>query len=209
MAEATRQFRGFRVYCDESNTEGGKPYPVYGAILVPLDHLREVQREIKEWRQREEIQSELKWNKLDGHRRLVKYKSLVDLIFKLARQRELLHFKAIVLDKHAPEYRAFSKGDNELGFYKFYYHWLLRYFAEFPIRHQCHLRVIIDERQVKGDPYTPLKIILNYGIRKQFNATTDVVTRIDPINSKESDILQAADVLMGATGFHCKDFHSR
>ena len=46
MADASRQFRGFRVYCDESNTEGGKPYLVYGAILVSLDNIREVQREI-------------------------------------------------------------------------------------------------------------------------------------------------------------------
>ena len=82
-----RQLRGFRVYCDESNTEGGKRYPVYGAILVSLDHIVEVQREIKEWRHREGMHGELKWNKLHGGRRLAKYKSLVDLLFTLARQR--------------------------------------------------------------------------------------------------------------------------
>src|SRR3954471_20734049 len=158
---------------------------------------------------REGMHGELKWNKLQGHLRLLKYKSLVDLLFTLARRRELLHFKAIVLDRSSPEYRTYCNGDDELGFYKFYFHWLLKHFAKFPIRHRCQLRVIIDERPVKGDPYTPLKIILNHAIRRDFEATTDVVTRVDPLNSKQSDLLQAADVLMGAIGFHCQDFHLR
>ena len=131
--------------------------------------------------------------------------------FSLSKQRRLLHFKAIILDRRAPEYRTYSKGNDELGFYKFYYHWLLG-FVKFPVKHRCHLRVIIDERPLPRDapdPYTPLKIILNHGIRQEFQATTDVVTKVEPLNSKQSDLLQAADVLMGAVGFHNQDFHLR
>jgi hypothetical protein len=212
MAKPPPKLRGFRVYCDESNTDGNKPYPVYGAILVSLDNILEVQHELKEWRHREGMHGEIKWNKLDGGLRLAKYKSLIDLLFTLANKRELLQFKAIVMDKRAHEYRTFSKGNDELGFYKFYYHWLLRYFAKFPVIHQCQLRVIIDERALPADnpdPYTPLKIILNHGIRKEFKTTSDVVTRVEPLGSEKSDLLQAADVLMGAIGFHCQDFHLR
>src|SRR5215216_1541000 len=150
MATA-RKLSGFRVYCDESNTDSHKPYPVYGAILVALDDIREVQRELADWRRREDMHGELKWEKVRGGLRLTKYKSLVDLLFSLARQRQLLHFKAIILDRHAPEYRTYSKGNDELGFYKFYYHWLLQHFVKFPIRHRCHLRVIIDERPLPKD----------------------------------------------------------
>lgn len=209
VAVIRSQLKGFRVYCDESNTDGGKPHPVYGAILVALDDILTVQREIKDWRQREGIHDEIKWHKVHGCPRLTKYKSLVDLLFSLAKRRQLLQFKAIILDRRAPEYRAYSKGDDELGFYKFYYHWLLGYFAKFPLRHQCDLRVLIDERPVKGDPYAKLFYTLNNGIRKELNATRDVVTRVEPLNSKQSDLLQAADVLMGAVGFHNQDFHLR
>jgi hypothetical protein len=123
----------------------------------------------------------------------------------------LIHFKAIILDTRDPKYNTFSQGDRELGFYKFYYHFLLKYFAKFPVRHRCHLEVIIDERQVKGDPYIVLKTILNHGIRKHYKhaPSNDVVTRVEPIASHKSDLLQLADVLMGAIGFHCQDFHLR
>jgi hypothetical protein len=212
MADAYRQLKGFRVYCDESNTDGSKRHPVYGAILVSLDNIRKVQQELADWRRREEMHGELKWEKVRGGLRLKKYKSLVELLLSLSKQRRLLHFKAIILDRHTPEYHAYSKGDAELGFYKFYYHWLLKYFVKFPVRHRCHLRVIIDERPLPKkapDPYTLLKIILNHGIRKEFQTSTDVVTEVEPLNSKQSDLLQAADVLMGAVGFHNQDFHLR
>ena len=103
MADANRKPSGYRVYCDESNTDGRKPHPVYGAILVALDDIPTVQREIKEWRDREDMHGELKWEKVRGGLRLKKYKSLVELLFSLARHRQLIQFKAIILDRHAPE----------------------------------------------------------------------------------------------------------
>src|SRR5687768_5932621 len=96
MAVALRPLKGFRVYCDESNTHGGQPHPVYGAILVSLDDILTVQRELRDWRHREGIHRELKWEKVRGGLMLAKYKSLVDLLFALLRQRRL-QFKAIIL----------------------------------------------------------------------------------------------------------------
>ena len=59
------------------------------------------------------MRGELKWEKVHGGLRLKKYKSLVDLLFSLARQRQLLHFKAIILDRRAPEYKTYSKGTTK------------------------------------------------------------------------------------------------
>lgn len=212
MGVTLRKLAGYRVYCDESNTDGRKAYPIYGAILVALDDIREVQRELTDWRHREDMHGELKWEKVRGGLRLKKYKSFVDLLFSLARHRRLIHFKAIILDRRAPEYHKYSKGNDELGFYKFYYHWLLRYFVKFPLRDRCALRVIIDERNLPadtGDPYATLKYALNNGIRKEFGTKHDVVSHVHPLKSHEVDLLQAVDVLMGAVGFHNQDLHLR
>jgi hypothetical protein len=215
MAVAFRRLSGFRVYCDESNTDGRKRHPVYGAILVSLDNIREVQKELADWRRTPDgIQTELKWQKgVHGGLGLKQYKSLVDLLFRLIRQRKLLQFKAIILDRRAPEYHAYSKGNYEIGFYKTYYHWLLWYFAKFPLRHRCKLRVIIDDRNLPKDakdPFTKLKFALNNGIRKELDQTADdVVTEVKPLDSKLADLLQVADVLMGAVAYHNQDFHLR
>ena len=105
MAVARRKPSGYRVYCDESNTDGNKRHPVYGAILVALEDIEEVQRELKNWRDESGMHSELKWEKVRGGYRLARYKLLVDLLVDdLARRRQLLHFKAIIMDKRAPEY---------------------------------------------------------------------------------------------------------
>jgi hypothetical protein len=208
MAVAYRQLRGFHVYCDESNTDSGKRHPIYGGILVSVNNLATVDRAIAHWRAKEQMHGEFAWTKVVPGR-YAKYKSLVDLFLILCSTDRLMHFKAIVLDTGTPEYRTFSRGDKELGFYKFYYHFLLRYFAKFADRHRCQMEVIIDERPVKGDPYTVLKIVLNRGIRKEFKVTTDLVSRVEPLDSKKSDLLQLADVLMGAIGYHCMDFHTR
>ena len=49
MAETARQLSGYRVYRDESNTDGRKRHPVYGAILSRW-MIRDVQRELAAWR---------------------------------------------------------------------------------------------------------------------------------------------------------------
>jgi hypothetical protein len=54
-----RSFRGFRVYCDESNTDGGKPHPIYGGILVPMSNLATIERAIANWRTEERMYGEL------------------------------------------------------------------------------------------------------------------------------------------------------
>ena len=76
MAVAYRTLRGYRVYCDESNTDSHKPHPVYGAILVALDDIRTVQQELSDWRRREDMHGELKWEKVHGGLRFKKVQVL-------------------------------------------------------------------------------------------------------------------------------------
>jgi hypothetical protein len=68
------------------------------------------------------------------------------------------------------------------------------------------LYVYLDERSTKYK-LDVLKIILNRGIRKEHSRTANVVKCIEPRDSKKCNVLQVADVIMGAIGFQINDCH--
>lgn len=211
MADAPRKPTGFHVFCDETDTDSGKRYMVYGGIIVASENLPKVEQQIANWRITHRMMSELKWTKVSNGK-YAEYESLVDLFFWMASTRRILHFKAIILDTYAPEYQTFSEGSAELGFYKFYYHFLLKYFAKFAVNNDCWLDIVIDERDYSvelGDPLKALHVILNNGIKKEFGIADGLVTSVEPRKSHSSDVMQLADVLMGAVGFHNNDRHLR
>src|SRR5687767_12861190 len=115
--------RGFHIYCDESSTTAHR-YMVYAGIIVATNNLPKLRRLMAEWRTATGMHRELKWEKV-SKKKYPEYVSLVDLLFDLIRSRRV-HFKCFVLDTRDKGYRAFSEGDSELGFYKFYYQFLLR-----------------------------------------------------------------------------------
>ncbi|HSW44850.1 MAG TPA: DUF3800 domain-containing protein [Phycisphaerae bacterium] len=62
-------------------------------------------------------------------------------------------------------------------------------------------------RRTTSFKFETLRAILNRGIRKKYGRKVDVVRSIEAVDSKDSDVLQVADVLMGAIGYHWNDCH--
>jgi hypothetical protein len=102
---------------------------------------------------------------------------------------------------------VFSRGNKDLGFYKFYYWFLLNNFANYPRVFDCDMHIFVDERSMTGNPLEVLHIILNRGIRKRFFVDRDLVKSVEACDSKTSELLQLADVIMGAVGFHNNEWH--
>jgi hypothetical protein len=136
---------------------------------------------------------------------LTVYRELVDIFFLLSGKNSL-HFKAVVFDTSQIDYRTYHRGDKELGFYKFFYQFLLHKFGPYAADDTHRLLVFLDQRTTSYKLST-LCTVLNRGIRKKYGRTLDVVRRIEPVDSKKCDLLQVADVLMGAVGYHCNDCH--
>lgn len=65
--------------------------------------------------------------------------------------------------------------------------------------------VLFDERYTKYKLGT-LKIILNRGIRKKHNIGSDVIRSVEPRESKGNNLIQVADILIGAIGFQKNGF---
>ncbi|MBI5184923.1 MAG: DUF3800 domain-containing protein [Nitrospinae bacterium] len=68
--------------------------------------------------------------------------------------------------------------------------------------------VYLDQRDSSYSLGT-LKVILNRGLKKKFKGKiiNDIIRNIEPKDSKKTNLLQVADVLMGAIGYELNHCH--
>lgn len=188
----------FHIYCDESHTE--HRFMVFGGIVIPSRDLEKFDALVNAWRVKNNMTAELKWTKLTDQR-FDMYRSLIDLFFsKASSNRDGFHFKAAVYDMSQVNYRRQFGGNKELGFYNFYRFFLLHKFGQYAKTEQHKLYIFVDERSTKYR-LSHLRKSLNDGIRKKLGHPIDVVFSVAPLDSKKSNLMQIADVLMGAVGW--------
>jgi len=144
--------------------------------------------------------AELKWTKV-SNQKLPEYKRFVEYFFAL-NNTDKLHFHSIILDNHKIDYKKFSRGDRELGFYKFYYQLLLHCFGKRYCRIGEDDRIIVHlDYRTSSYSLNTLKIVLNRGMKKKFSINTSPFASIEARESHKSDLLQITDIIIGAIGF--------
>jgi hypothetical protein len=173
---------------------------VIGGLIINAETVEKFNNTIQKFRIEQKMFSELKWTKV-SNQKIDQYKRFIEYFFAL-NNTDVIHFHSIVIDNHQVDYKKFSKGDKELGFYKFYYQLLLHCFGKEYYREDEDVRFIIhlDYRNTSYRLNT-LKNILNNGIKKKYGAITAPFVSIEPRNSKLSDLIQLNDILVGAIGF--------
>jgi hypothetical protein len=194
------------VYCDESRQTQDR-YMVFGGIIVHATAVEPFNQAMNLWRDAQKMHAELKWVKVSDNK-LAEYKSLMDLFFSLAGKNQL-HFKSVVFDTSLIDYDAYHKGDKELGFYKFFYQFLLHSFGNYAIEKNRRMLIILDQRTTGKQKLSTLCTILNRGIRKKYHCDRDVVRNVQAVDSKTCNLMQIADVMMGAIGYQNNDCHLR
>ncbi len=179
----------FEVYCDESNpdvfasTRSSARFLVIGSLWLPAKLRDSCKAEIHALRDRHRIGGELKWNKVSPSREAA-YCDLVRWFFD---QGDDLRFRCITVDREQVDLKLYHQGDQELGFYKFYYqllhHWILDFneysiFTDFKVNRQrdrlAVLRQCLDAANLSS-----------------------VVRQVQAVRSEESVLIQLADVLTG------------
>jgi hypothetical protein len=193
----------YHVYCDESSM--GCRFMVYGGIITLAASVPTLDQRITDWRRHHNMNAELKWSKV-SKAKLDKYISLVDFFFQYAGM-DGLHFKSVVFDTSQIDYKKHHNSDEELGFYKFYYQFLLHKFAPYAESDAHRLLVCLDQKATAPERLSTLKNVLNAGIRKKHGRTTDVVKAVEARVSHECNLIQIADVLMGAIAYHSNGCH--
>lgn len=179
------------VYCDEARQElfAGRSrdgFVVIGGLWLESARREHLKARIGELRERHRVRGEFKWQKVSPSRESF-YLDLVELFFG-----EPMRFRAIVLAAQEMDAVRFHDADTELMFYKFYYqmlhHWILG---------QNTYRIFVDVRtnRVRGRVRTLERVLRNA------NLTAEIAC-VQALPSRELDVMQLADVLVGAVGFH-------
>jgi len=194
--------RLLHIFCDWSNDHAEARYMVFGGIVVDGSLLDGVNREIGLWRETNNMMSELKWTKVSTQK-FPEYQSLINHFFSKSEQ-NVLHFKAVVFDKSQIDYRTFHENSKEMGRYKFFYQFILHKFSNCLGGKEYRIRIVFDESSATY-PLSRFQHMLNLGIRKKNGWDFDPVCSVEAADSKKENLIQVADVLMGAVGFHCNE----
>ncbi len=184
----------YHIYCDESCTDRCHSHMVFGGIMLPAATAKQLASLVGEWRVRKNMTSELKWQKITTYK-FAEYKEYVHGIMRHIHRKEI-SFRSVVFDKQLLDYKTFHAGNRELGFYKLWFQFL----------NHCFLRrlfggdtvIIFLDRRDTAYRLGDLQSALN--TRMVRHAGWAPVRKIEPIDSKRSEIMQMADVLMGAIG---------
>jgi len=190
--KASKSGRGrlmdFEVYCDENHPElftSENPqanYLMIGSLWLPAELRNNIKARILALREEHGIWGEIKWQKVSPSS-LDFYKALIDLFHSYGQQ---LRFRCIAVD-HREFNKDWNYGDDELGFYKFYYqvlhHWVLD-FNQYQFF--CDRKTNRDSTRLKV-----LKDCLN-------NANLSArVKSVQALPSKQVVLIQLSDLLLG------------
>jgi hypothetical protein len=185
--------RTLNVYCDESChvEHDGIPVMVWGAVWCPIELTKGIAEQLRALKRRHGLSStfEIKWTKVSPGK-LEFYADLIEFFISDPR----MSFRGLVVpDKSKIDHERFGQTHND-WYYKMYFN-MLKYI----ITPSNQYRIYLDVKDTKGGPKTrELHEVLCNNIH-DFNHKT--IQRVEQIRSHESELLQLADLLIGAVGY--------
>lgn len=173
----------YNFYCDESThiENDGLPYMILSYVSTPLNQLKLHNEKIRELKIKHFYKGEMKWSSLSKSQYPF-YNEVIDYFFATD-----LQFRAIIIDKSQLNHKDFNQTHDE--FYdKMYYQLLSK-----KIFTEHNYNIYIDIK----DTYSFLKAkSLKVYLERDYN-----INNLQVIRSYESELMQIADVLMGAINY--------
>lgn len=193
------------IFGDESRPTGRERYLVIGGVTTSRGRVHVMNNKLRTLRETTGVRSqELKWTKVSKSW-VKKYEAFVDYFFDELDDNKV-RFHALIVDRSKLDHKRFNDGDRELGFYKFYYQLLLHCFGRRYGDGGNQLRVFPDKRGTSYD-VPKLREILNNGLAKQYGNYSRPFLEVAPQDSKAHDLIQIADILIGAIGYQKNGWH--
>ncbi|MEW6409721.1 MAG: DUF3800 domain-containing protein [Nitrospirota bacterium] len=187
----------YNIYCDEScHLEHDKqPIMVIGGMWCPKEDVKRISDQIREIKNRHKACGELKWVRVSKSRQDF-FLEIVDYFFKTPS----LNFRCLVVDdKSKLNHDYFNQGSHDSFYYKMYFY-MLRNILKPERRYNIYLD-IKDTRSAQK--LANLKDILCNNV---YDFTRQMISNIQNIHSHESEILQLADLFIGAISYYNRNF---
>lgn len=180
------------VYCDEScHLENDhQSLMVLGAVWCPLEHVSRISKTLREVKMRYGLSPafELKWTKVSPARESM-YRECLDCFFD---EREV-HFRALIASKAALHHDDFQQTHDD-WYYKMYFDMLKALLSP-----QACYRVYLDVKDTRG----AAKVAKLHGVLSNnlYDFSRSIVERVQLVRSHETEMIQLADLLVGAVSY--------
>lgn len=180
------------IYCDESNhlEADGISTMVLGAVYGPIEKLKIANNRLREIKAKHKIgpSAEAKWIKVSPNK-VDFYLDVIDYFY----DNDDLHFRAIVINKETLDHKTFNQTHDEF-YYKMYFELLNKILDP-----QHTYNIYLDIKDTQGSKKVrKLREVLS---NKMYDFDARIIQRIQLVRSHEIEVLQLADLLIGAMQF--------
>lgn len=185
----------YTIYCDESChlQNDRSSVMVLGAMYCPKEKKQPIYSDIRSIKKKYGLSTyfEIKWTKV-SESKIDFYLDLLDYFWN----NDDLHYRGIVATgKDRLDHEKFNEGDYDLWYYKMYFRMLDPIICQ-----EDEYHILLDIKDTKGGKrIQKLKEVLCNNI---YDFNEKVIKHIGQINSRESEILQLADLFNGALAYH-------
>jgi len=182
----------YNIYCDESChlENDSQRVMLLGAVWCQKSYVKKVSDEIREIKSSHNARGELKWVKVSRAKQPF-YEELIDYFFKIPQ----LHFRCLVVDdKSKLNHDYFNLGSHDTFYYKMYYSMLKTILSP---ENKYHIYVDIKDTRSQNKVDKLREVLCN----NVYDFTKQMIVNIQQIRSHESELLQLADLLIGAVSY--------
>ena len=183
----------FNIYCDESCylEHDHQEIMVLGAVWCPLEKVDTIKVRIREIKTRHEMSPdfEVKWTKVSPAKKQF-YLDIMDYFFDC----DDLHFRGLIVPaKSKLQHEIFGQSHDD-WYYKMYFEML-----KVILSPQASYRIYLDVKDTRSA--VKVKKLHNVLCNNIYDFSRQIIERVQIVRSHEVEILQLADLLIGAISY--------